>query len=151
MEMPTKAPTVFFPPTHHGVWKGANRLWMMDPDNPSRSDGSAEVGPQSVTYTWEHEGVRHTGTIDLKGQPHALKANLTDTFHAAAGLTLHGFMRHGRINLYGTYPAGDYGEWGWIIELDMQDREHFFVRMYNVIPGHDPVTAVVFQSSRQVP
>lgn len=138
----------FLPSTHHGDWRGDNRLWVMDPETPYRSTGTSQVTPNVVRYTWAHEGEQHTGEIVLSGQPAALQARWTDTWHAKEPMILNGFAEQGRITLYGTYSAGEYGVWGWQIEIDVQDRESFFLRMRNVVPGLGPVPAVIFHGTR---
>lgn len=98
---------VALPATHHGEWAGPNRLWIFDPDKPDRSDGTLDVAAKTVRYTWARGDKNHKGVIELSGQPAALRCDWKDDFHAAEGLTLHGFQREGVVHLYGTYPAGE--------------------------------------------
>jgi hypothetical protein len=140
---------VAIPTTHHGAWSGPNRLWMFDPDTPDRGDGTLEVAATTVRYTWTRGEKTHQGELDLAGQPEALRGEWTDDFHAAKGMTLHGFQREGVVHLYGTYPAGQgQPDWGWQIELDARDREAFTLRMFNVVPGEGPMPAVVLHGTR---
>lgn len=148
MQTPSKDPPVLLAATHHGQWKGPSRLWITDPENALRSDGEAEVAACALDYTWAYEGQKQTGRIELSGQPLAIEAKWTDTWHAAGGMILHGELRDSRLTLRGTYGAGEYGVWGWIIELDCQDRERFFMRMHNVIPGIGPMPAVILEGMR---
>ncbi|TVQ75967.1 MAG: hypothetical protein EA380_09665 [Phycisphaeraceae bacterium] len=120
----------------------------MDPETPYRSTGSARVSTDVIEYTWEHEGKPHSGEIVLSGQPAALEARWTDTWHSKEPMILHGFADNGRISLYGTYSAGEYGAWGWQIEIDVQDRESFFLRMRNVVPELGPIPAVILHATR---
>ena len=60
---------VSLPASHHGAWSGPNRLWMMDPANPSRSTGTITVAERVLRYTWSHDGKNHSGAIELKGNP----------------------------------------------------------------------------------
>jgi len=144
--MASKPPT-FLPETHHGVWAGPNRLWVMDPDIPLRSEGTIDVDADRIEYNWSHQGQPQRGRMTISGQPAALAIDWTDTFHAPAGMTLHGLFLHDRIKTYGTYAGGS-ESWGWQIEIDAQDRESFFIRMYNVIPGVGPVAAVILHGKR---
>ena len=141
-------PVAFLPASHHGDWKGDNRLWVMDPDKPFRSKGTARIAADKIAYTWEHEAKGHSGEIVLIGQPAALRAEWTDSWHAKETMTFHGCLCQGRLTLYGTYPAGEGIEWGWQIEIDVQDSESLFLRMRNVMPGHEPVPAVIFHGRR---
>jgi hypothetical protein len=51
--------------------------------------------------------------------------------------------------LYGTYPAGDGSpDWGWRIELDWCDPEHFTFRMFNVLPDGREALAVDLRGAR---
>jgi hypothetical protein len=136
------------PTTHHGSWRGPNRLWMEDPTAAERSDGTLEVSASSVKYSWAFQGAAHHGEISLSGPAGALAAAWTDTWHAATGMSLHGFAEDGRVLLFGTYPAGDGPDWGWRIELDSRDPEHFVLRMFNVPPSAGPVPAVDLRGAR---
>lgn len=145
-----KTPTeIALPDTHHGNWAGPNRLWIFDPTTPDRSDGTVEVAAKTVRYTWSRGDKAHEGVIELAGQPAALRCDWTDTFHAGNGMTLNGYEREGVVYLYGTYPVGEgQPEWGWQIQLDARDREAFVMRMFNVVPGHGPMPAVVLYGTR---
>lgn len=138
---------VSLPTSHHGAWHGANRLWIMDPAKPFRSDGSLEVAGRTLRYAWSHEGAVQTGMLELRGQPAALKASWQDTFHAADPFTLHGFLEGGELRLFTTYDAGD-ACWGWRVELDFRDPEACTMRMFNVMPGLGAVPAVVLHGTR---
>jgi predicted enzyme related to lactoylglutathione lyase len=140
--------TAFLPETHHGAWSGPNRLWMTDPETPFHSEGTVNIAHTSITYTWAHEGTEHRGEITLRGQPEALEATWTDSWHAPDPMILHGRREGGRTTLYGIYPAGKDVHWGWQIELDTEDRESFVLRMRNVVPGIGPVPAVVLHGTR---
>lgn len=139
------------PASHHGAWRGPNRLWIMDPANPFRSDGTIAIEARAVRYAWSHEGHPHAGSIELRGQPSALKASWRDSFHAAEPFTLHGFMDGSSggsvLRLFTTYDAGDEC-WGWQIELDLRDPEACTMRMFNVMPGLGAVPAVVLNGTR---
>ncbi|MEM9064786.1 MAG: hypothetical protein AAGB51_04785 [Planctomycetota bacterium] len=136
------------PSSHAGAWAGPNRLWVMDPDKPFRSDGTLAVEGDQVTYTWSHKGVGHTGVLRLSGQPAALRGDWTDTWHAKEEMVFHGYQHEGVVRLFGTYPAGDGPDWGWQLQLDARDPEAFVLRMFNVIPGIGPVPAVVLDGTR---
>ncbi|QDV04739.1 hypothetical protein Poly30_02320 [Planctomycetes bacterium Poly30] len=120
----------------------------MDPDKPDRSEGAITASGNAVLYRWSHGGKEHNGKMEFAGQPAALRASWVDTFHAAEGLTLHGFLQHGVMHLFGTYPAGNGVEWGWQIEVDTRDRESFGLRMFNVVPAEGPVPAVALLATR---
>ena len=146
MDEPNPA-QVSLPASHHGAWHGANRLWIMDPMHPFRSDGAMEVGARALRYSWSHEGKPQSGALELKGQPAAMKASWSDTFHATEPFTLHGCMEDGVARLFTTYDAGD-ACWGWRIELDFRDPEACTMRMFNVMPGTGAVPAVVLHGTR---
>lgn len=137
----------FLHASHHGAWRGTNRLWIMDPANPFRSDGTMTVESRLLRYTWSHEEKVHAGSIELKGQAAALKATWSDTFHATDPFTLHGFVDASLVRLFTTYDAGDEC-WGWQIELDLRDPEACVMRMFNVMPGFGAVPAVVLHGTR---
>lgn len=143
----TSTGQIVLPATHHGAWAGPNRLWITDPANPFRSDGTLVVSERTVRYTWSFKGKDHSGTVDLKGQPAAMKATWTDSFHAADTFTLYGYQEAGVIRLFTTYDAGE-ATWGWQIELDFRDPEACVMRMFNVMPELGAVPAVVLQGKR---
>ena len=136
------------PSTHHGAWRGPNRLWLEDPAAPERSEGTLEATASTVKYTWSFKGAAHHGEISLAGPAGALAATWTDTWHAEQGMLLHGLSQDGQILLYGTYPAGDGPDWGWRIEIDGRDPEHLGLRMFNVPPAGAAVPAVDLRGTR---
>ena len=138
---------VGLPESHHGLWSGPNRLWVTDPTKPFRSAGTLTVAERTIDYTWSHEGKDHTGKVTITGQPTALAAAWTDSWHAADGMTMHGFMDAGVLRVFGTYDAGE-AAWGWQFEVDCRDPEACTLRMFNVIPGMGPVPAVVLAGVR---
>ncbi len=144
-ELPTTE--VELPATHHGRWAGPNRLWLEDPARPFRSDGAIEVSARALRYRWWHEGVPHEGEIALRGQPAALEARWTDTWHAKEGFTLHGFVEDGVIRLFGIFDAGGTA-WGWRTEIDWRDPEACLLRMFLVVPDGGPVPAVALDGRR---
>lgn len=145
----TISPTsqVSLPASHHGAWTGPNQLWIMDPAKPFTSDGAIEIGERIVRYSWAHDGKPQTGELTLKGQPGALKATWTDTFHAQEPFTLHGHLDGDVLRLYTTYDAGE-ATWGWIIELDFRAPSACTMRMSNVMPGLGAVPAVLLDGRR---
>lgn len=136
------------PSSHHGSWKGENRLWLEDPRAPERSEGELELGAGSLRYAWQFRGAPQSGAIELSGPPSSLRADWKDSWHARDGMLLHGYLADGVLSLYGTYPAGDGPAWGWRIELDVRDPEHAVMRMFNVEPAGAIVPAVDLRGSR---
>jgi hypothetical protein len=132
---------------HHGSWRGPNLLWLEAP-GPERSDGSMDVAATTVAYTWSFKGQPIAGRIALFGQPGALRAEWTDGFHAADGITLHGLLDAGVLRLYGTYAAGDGPEWGWRIELDTREADACTLRMFNLPPDGPAEPAVELRGTR---
>jgi hypothetical protein len=135
------------PKSHHGLWHGPNRLWFEGPE-PERSDGRVEVSAATIDYTWSFRGQRQEGRIRLFGPEAALRAEWADSWHAKGGMALHGRFDQGALVLYGAYAAGDGPEWGWRIELDVRDPEHFGLRMFNVEPDQPGVLAVDLRGER---
>jgi len=135
------------PTTHHGSWKGDNRLWFEGPA-PERADGRFDVGANTIRYAWSFRGDPQKGTLDLFGPASSARAEWKDSWHAANGMTLHGVVTDGVLLLYGTYGAGDGPDWGWRIELDARDPEFFTMRMFNVEPSGKIAPAVDLRASR---
>ena len=136
------------PSTHHGTWKGENRLWLEDPNAPERSDGSIEVAEASLAYTWSFRGATQRGEIALSGPKGSMRADWKDSFHAADGMVLHGLFDDGVLRLYGTYSGGEGPAWGWRIEIDLRDPEHCSLRMFNLEPAGALVPAVDLRGGR---
>lgn len=131
------------PDSHHGRFTGTNRLWFMPGTPAHASEGTLVVGAGRVAVRWAHEGAPHEGELVLGGPAPSCRGHFTDTFHAAAGLLLHGHVQGGTLRLYGTYPAGDGSpDWGWRIVLDWCDPDRFGLRMFNVLPDGTDVLAV---------
>lgn len=133
--------------THQGAWSGINRLWLDGPVSES-SQGTAEVEPLQIQYTWTFREKAHTGVVKLSGPAASLRADWSDTFHYPDGAVMHGRFREGLLKVYGTYPAGDGPDWGWQIEVDLRDPETFVLQMFNVEPGSEPVIAVDLRGTR---
>ena len=137
------------PPSHHGRFAGANRLWFM-PGTPAHvSEGELLVAADRVSVRWAHEGVAKQGELVLRGPAPSCRGDFTDTFHAADGFVLHGHAQGSGVLLYGTYPAGaGLPDWGWRIALDWCDPDHFGLRMFNVMPDGLDVLAVELRGAR---
>ncbi len=120
----------------------------MDPNKPLRCEGTLAAEARSIAYPWSNEGAEQTGTLQLHGQPGALRGDLVDTWHAADGIAPHGYAEGGVVRLFGTYAVGDGVEWGWRIELDTRDPEAFTRRMFNVMPEIGVVPSVVLAGAR---
>lgn len=136
------------PSSHHGTWRGPNRLWLEDPVVPERCDGTIEAAATVLTYGWSFRAEPQQGRLELAGPAAALRAIWSDSWHAKGGMTLHGCADGRSLRLYGTYPAGEGPDWGWRIELDAQDPEHLTLRMYNVPPDAAPALAVELRGAR---
>lgn len=135
------------PQSHHGAWKGSNRLWL-DSSEPETSDGTVVASATTLNYTWLYGGKQKQGEIALFGPAGAVRAAWNDTFHATCGMALHGRFDGGVLSLYGTYAAGDGPEWGWRIEVDVRDPQHLGLRMFNVDPSDNMTMAVDLRGVR---
>jgi len=114
-------------------------------------DGALVVAADRVSVRWAHEGAQKEGELVLSGPGPSCRGDFTDSFHAAAGLVLHGQVQGSAVLLYGTYPAGDGSpDWGWRIVLDWCDPDHFSFRMFNVLPDGTDVLAVNLLGARAV-
>jgi hypothetical protein len=133
--------------SHQGAFRGPNRLWFEGPE-PERSDGTIESAAATVRYTWSFRGAAQQGEMELAGPAGALRCKWKDTWHAADGMLLHGRLLDGAILLYGTFAAGDGPDYGWRIELDARDPEHFTIRMFNIEPGGAETIAVDLRGAR---
>ena len=137
------------PDSHHGRFTGTNRLWFM-PGTPAYvSDGALVVAANRVSVRWAHDGAAKEGEIVIGGPAPSCSGHFTDTFHASAGLLLHGYAQGSTLYLFGTYPAGEgLPDWGWRIVLDWADPEHFSLRMFNVLPDGKEALAVDLLGAR---
>lgn len=136
------------PASHHGSWRGPNRLWLEDPKHPERCVGTIEAADTRVRYQWTFRDAPHHGEIVLTGPAPALKAEWKDSFHMKDGTVLHGRLADRELVLYCTYPAGEGPDWGWTIELDARDPEHLELRMFNVFPDGTKMIAVDLRAAR---
>lgn len=135
------------PDSHHGNWSGPNRLWF-EPSSTERCDGTLSVAATLVEYGWSFRGKPQTGRMALFGPAPSVRAEWRDSWHMGAGMQLNGFVEDGVLRLFGTYPAGDGPEWGWRMELDWRDPEHFVLRMFNVEPDGTIQAAVDLRGGR---
>lgn len=135
------------PESHHGAWKGPNRLWFENPE-PEMSEGTLVAAAGALNYAWFFGGQTQEGELELFGPAGAVRAAWKDTFHATSGMALHGRMDGGLLVLYGTYGAGDGPEWGWRIEIDVRDPQHLLLRMFNIDPSDRSMLAVDLRGAR---
>lgn len=137
------------PASHHGRFAGPNRLWFMPGTPAFVSDGVLVVAADRVSVQWSHDGAPKSGEIVLRGPALSCRGDFTDSFHASAGLVLHGHVQGSGLLLFGTYPAGEGApDWGWRITLDWCDPDHFTLRMFNVLPDGQDVLAVDLHGAR---
>ena len=137
------------PSTHHGSWRGRNSLWLEPGKPPAVSEATMEAGADLLSWRWSFDGGAREGSLRLFGPAPSLRAQFADTFHAAAGLALHGFVREGRLMLYGTYATGEgQPEWGWRLELDWADPGALVLRMFNLEPSGVEEIAVDLRAGR---
>jgi hypothetical protein len=135
--------------SHHGRFTGSNRLWFMPGTTAHVCDGALVVASHRVSVRWSYEGAPKEGELVLSGPAPSCRGDFTDTFHASAGLVLHGHLQGSAVLLYGTYPPGDGSpDWGWRIVLDWCDPDHFSFRMFNVLPDGTDVLAVDLLGAR---
>lgn len=136
------------PTSHHGRWRGTNRLWFR-PDQPSHdSEGTLSIGPNTIDIAWALKDKAHAGTLQLKGSAPSTRVAWTDSFHASSGMTLHGPFRDGLLHAYTSYSDGEGGYWGWTLELDLRSPDEVALRMFNVPPGSPPLLAVDLRAKR---
>lgn len=120
------------------------------PGTPAHvSDGELLVAADRVSVRWAHQSVAKVGELVLSGPAPSCRADFTDSFHATAGLLLHGHVQGSAVFLYGTYPAGDGSpDWGWRIVVDWCDPDHVSFRMFNVLPEGLDALAVDLRGAR---
>ena len=131
-----------------GDWTGKNRLWFDKPE-PARSEGAISVSKDAIDYQWSFQGKEQQGTLRFFGPNPSLRVEWQDTFHSKDKVDMHGSFLNQFLELFGTYPDGEGGEWGWKIEIDFRDPEFLRLRMYNVEPNGNIHIAVDLTSSRE--
>jgi hypothetical protein len=128
-----------------GKWSGTNRLilsWLPNPEHLSPSEMTA--GPDvrglflRLTYTWQHEGTAHEGTILIgydRGNDVATAA-WADSWHQGARvMACEGSLGDdGTVNVKGSYPAPPDPDWGWRIVLTPVSENRLTLEMFNITP-----------------
>lgn len=123
------------PDSHHGPWTGTNRLWL-DPDGePEVSDATAEVGPDTLSYTWSRADQAHQGTYAFTREQDTVLATFTDSFHTGSKpMACMGPGSNDRISVTGAYAAPPGADWGWRTEVDTSRADAVVLRMFNLSP-----------------
>jgi len=129
-----------------GEWSGPNKLWFLRPNKPLLSEGTAAVSADVFRYTWAYKGKPQNGELTLSGEPAALSATWTDTWHSPEPMTFQGTHEGGQIALLGSY-SGMGKDWGWRIEIG-PEGEQLVMRMYNITPKGKERPAVEFIADR---
>lgn len=137
------------PASHHGTWKGSNRLWLSPAAPAEISEGTLVASAEALSIRWASQGTAHHGQLELRGPPTSCRGDFTDSFHAASGMVLHGRVSSATLVLFGTYPAGaGLPDWGWRIEVDWSDPDHLTLHMVNVEPSGAEAMAVALVGAR---
>jgi hypothetical protein len=132
-------------------WRGTAELWLDPVGNMAHtSECTLSVEPTGLSYSWQHEGKDHRGTIALD----AGGGTFTDTFHAPQA------MRFGPvspttalIDLLGSYDAGEGPPWGWRLIVSLRPPwegapESLVLQMTNITPWGEEARAVRMVATR---
>jgi hypothetical protein len=137
------------PPSHHGTFRGTNRLWLEPGKPPESSPGTLVASADRLVVRWSREGEAKEGSLVFRGPPAACRCDFTDPFHAPGGMIFHGHLAEGVLRLYGTYGVGEGApDWGWRIEVDLGDPDRLTLRMVNVEPSGEETAAVILAGER---
>jgi hypothetical protein len=87
----------------------------------------------AITYTWEIEGQPQDGLIVFPEQGTA--ATWLDSWHMGDSIWVSQASREGdKVVLRGSYPAPPGPDWGWRIEVGLDEGEKLAIRMFNISP-----------------
>lgn len=143
---------------YFGTWSGKKQLYLGGPE-PVVSDVSlwAESGAGGaallIEYDWSYEGNPVGGTMLLiANEENEATAGWADSFHMSGSvMQLKGQSKDdGRIQVTGSYAAGDGPDWGWRIELQPPEGDSMVLQMFNLMPeGGGEDLAVRMELTRQ--
>ena len=125
-----------------GEWSGESTLFH-PPGKTETSPSSVVVTPvvggrfARVDYTWATGGEAQEGSMLVGCEETSGDASLfwIDTWHTGpAGMLCAGSVdSNGKIEVRGSYPAGDGPDWGWRIVLSPLNKK-LEITMFNVTP-----------------
>ncbi len=134
-----------FASTGKGSWAGKSRLnlpWLPKDKQISESASKLHIDLDelntfaTITYTWEHEGKRHEGSMLVCGSAKSKDVQVAwvDSWHQSTSvLYLKGKEdAKGNIKSKGTYDA-EGQTWGWTIAFELAE-DTLTMRMENVMP-----------------
>ena len=134
-----------------GTFSSTNRLWFT-PDSPAfESPITMAIAPvvgdaiTELRYQWSHDGREHDGVLlvrDLAADAPSMM--WVDSFHTGVDFMLFkdGTRTDRSLAASGHYPAPPGPDWGWRIELHVEDDGPLLLRMYNITPEGEEALAV---------
>lgn len=144
--MPLRDPSRFL-----GRWAGRKLLrqsWQPEPE--SESPSTLHVAPVArgrfveLTYTWEYQGEPQEGLLLVGVDEEANEGAWVDSWHQSRAIMVCRSITGGAaaLTLLGSYPAGEGGDWGWRITLDLVEDDRLRIEMHNISPDGDEELAV---------
>lgn len=128
-----------------GSWFGTSKLnlpWLAPEKRVTESGSFLHVETDAhdafatVTYTWEHEGKRHEGTmvIAMNRESKEVQVGWADSWHQSTGImhTVGLESDEKSFKTKGTYAA-DKEVWGWTIDIAVSG-DTLVLKMDNVPP-----------------
>jgi hypothetical protein len=136
-----------------GHWKGTSRLFFEGDqyDSLSTADIHSIIQSQfiNISYTWEIENESQDGQITFLASIAKTPTIATwlDSWHMRNKIMVcEGTMNPaGTVSLLGSYAAPPSPDWGWRIEIELQNEVLLVIRMLNISPEGEEELAVLAQ------
>jgi hypothetical protein len=135
-----------------GSWHGVNRLNDPNTNQWVESESTAVVTPVlsgrfiRIDYTWFYGGKPQEGSLLLgyDSNSHQNTAHWIDSWHMGElMMALQGSKEStGDINVRGAYSAPPNPDWGWRINIKIDNNAHLGILMFNISPDGQEYPAV---------
>jgi hypothetical protein len=142
-----------------GSWRGVNRLNDPNTSQWVESESTAVVTPVlsgrfvRVDYTWLYEGKPQEGSLLLgyDSNSHQSTAHWIDSWHMGElMMALQGSQEStGFIDVRGTYSAPPSPDWGWRINIKIDNSAQLSILMFNISPDGQEYPAVEINYDRE--
>jgi hypothetical protein len=140
-----------------GKWSGTKRLWLSPDADEIRSESRAQVSSVAqgqfivLSYTWETEDEPQDGMIVFPSGPSetATKSVWIDSWHMRNDVMVcDGTREESTMILRGSYSTPPGLDWGWRIEINVDQASYLTIRMFNITPEGQEALAALIQHER---
>ncbi len=127
-----------------GNWSGTNTLQDPHSGKPEESPSAATLIPVlggrfvRIDYTWSYEGSPQEGSllIGYEAENNLASAYWIDSWHMGNKvMSCSGAANDSGLSVRGSYGVPDGPEWGWLINITLEEDQRLGIVMFNVEPN----------------